>query len=323
MDKCLIFLKKHWALEVFVVLLAILVTGFLGYLEGIERVLDSEAATFRVGEVAISAYDIASALLVIGLVFWTAAVVAGLVERQIIGLKVARVSTRNLIAKIVRIAIYVIAFLVALDAVGLELTALTVFSGALGIGLGFGLQKIASNFISGMILLAEQSIEDGDLVEMPDGTAGFVRKSSARYILLETFDGREILIPNEDFITGRVINWTLTNTKGRIEIKVGVSYGTDLKLAQKLLLDAAREHPACITDPKPQCFLTDFGESSVDFILWFWIEDVTAGRREPQSEVMFAIVDAFKEAGITIPFPQRDVHMVAPAPPNRPKDGAS
>jgi small-conductance mechanosensitive channel len=308
------FLRKHWALGVFLLLAAVLTAGVLGFLEPVERVLDSERATFRIGDLTVSAYDVVSALLIIALTFWVASVIAALAERQIKRLTFGRVSTRNLIAQVTRIVIYVIAFLVGLDALGLDLTALTVFSGALGIGIGFGLQKIASNFISGLILLAEQSIEDGDLVEMPDGTAGFVRRSGARYMLLETFDGKEILVPNEDLITGRVINWTLSNNRGRIEINVGVSYGSDLKKAQALMLEAATNHPSCIADPQPLCFLTTFGESSVDFQLLFWVEDVTAGRREPQSEVMFAIVDAFDAAGITIPFPQRDVHMKSPGP---------
>jgi small-conductance mechanosensitive channel len=312
-------LRKYWAWGVFIILAAILVAGVLGYLDPVQSVLDSEAATFRVGDFTVSAYDAVSALLILIVIVWIAAVTATLAEKQIKGLKVARVSTRNLIAQITRIVIYVIAFLIGLDAVGLDLTALTVFSGALGIGIGFGLQKIASNFISGLILLAEQSIEDGDLVEMPDGTAGFVRKSGARYMLLETFDGKEILVPNEDLITGRVINWTLSNNRGRVEIDVGVSYGTDLKHAQALMLEAARNHPACINDPEPLCFLTTFGDSAIEFQLLFWVEDVTAGRRAPQSEVMFAIVDAFKAAGITIPFPQRDVHMFASAAPETSK----
>jgi small-conductance mechanosensitive channel len=188
-----------------------------------------------------------------------------------------------------------------------------VFGGALGIGLGFGLQKIASNFVSGIILLAENAIEEGDLIEVSDGTMGFVRKSSARYLLLETFDGREILVPNEDMITGRVVNWTLNNTRGRIQIDVGVAYGSDLHKAREVILEAAKNHPLTIEDPAPVCVMTRFGDSSIDFMLLFWVGDVAAGRIVPQSEVMFAINDGLREAGITIPFPQRDVHMIPPA----------
>ena len=193
--------------------------------------------------------------------------------------------------------------------IGLDLTTLTVFGGALGIGLGFGLQKIASNFISGLILLLERSVEQDDLIELPDGTSGFVRRSSARYTLIETFDGKEILIPNEDFITNRVTNWTLSSTKARIQINLGVAYGSDIEQAQELILQAAREHPRCIEDPEPQCFLLNFGDSSVDFTLLFWVENVVDGRWAPQSEVMFAIWRKFREHGIEIPFPQRDLHI--------------
>jgi small-conductance mechanosensitive channel len=129
-------------------------------------------------------------------------------------------------------------------------------------------------------------------------------------MLLETFDGREILVPNEDLITGRVINWTLNNTRGRVEITIGVAYGTDLHLARTLMLEAAVNHPACLSDPAPMCVLERFGDSAIEFRLFFWVGDVTIGRLEPKSEVMFAIVDAFKANAITIPFPQRDVHMI-------------
>ncbi|WP_440957908.1 mechanosensitive ion channel family protein [Oceanicaulis sp. LC35] len=297
-----------WAL--FLGLCAILVAGVAGWLDPVERALSDERLSFSTGDFTITAYMVARVIVVLALVYWMAAVVAGVLDTRIRHAKAFKSGTRSLIAQIVRIAIYIIAGLITLDVVGLDLTALTVFGGALGIGLGFGLQKIASNFISGIILMVERSVEEDDLVELADGTTGFVRRTSARYVLLETFDGKDILIPNEELITGRVINWTLTNSRGRVEIKVGVAYGSDLHLAQSLMLDAAKAHPLCIEDPAPVCVLRTFGDSAIDFTLWFWVADVTKGRMGPQSEVMFAIVDLFEKHGVRIPFPQRDLHIM-------------
>ncbi|WP_421786760.1 mechanosensitive ion channel family protein [Hyphobacterium sp.] len=311
--KFLRWLASFWKWAVFVLLAGVLAAILTGRLAAVEAVLDQDSFAFSVGEARVSAYDVLTAFIALATVFWIVGVIAAYIERRIRALDKVRSSTRVLITNVIRIVLYVLAFIVALDIAGVDLTALTVFSGALGIGLGFGLQKIASNFISGLILLSENAIEEGDLIELADGTAGFLRKTSARYILMETFDGKEILVPNEDMITGRVINWTLSSNKGRIQIDVGVAYGSDLHKARELMLEAARSHPMTITDPAPMCVLRTFGDSSINFMLLFWVGDVTAGRLEPQSDVMFAINDAFKANGITIPFPQRDVHMIPPA----------
>ena len=218
-------------------------------------------------------------------------------------------NTKALLSKSIELSIYFITILVGFSVLGIDLTVLTVIGGALGVGIGLGLQKITSNFISGIILLLEKSIETDDLIEMDNGIYGFVRSIRARFTLIETFDGKEIMVPNEDFITQRVTNWTYTNTKGRIEIFIGVSYKSDLKLAYELILEAAKEHPLCIKDPKPECFLREFDDSSVKFLLYFFIEDVTKGRYQTQSEVMFLIWDKFKTHHIEIPFPQRDIYI--------------
>lgn len=307
-----------WAgILLFITLVAIVYASTTGHLDIVREYLGAPMLTFSVGSLSINAYDALRGMLVLALVFWTTAIISALVEGRLNKSARMRTTTRILITKVFQIALYVIAFLVTMDLIGLDLTSLTIFSGALGIGLGFGLQKIASNFISGLILLLERSVEQDDLIELPDGVTGFVRKSSARYTLIETVDGKEILVPNEDLITNRVTNWTLTNTRGRIEVAIGVSYGADLEQAQTLILEAAREHPSTIDDPAPQCFLRNFGDSSVDFILLFWIEDVVKGRWAPQSEVMFTIWRKFRDAGIEIPFPQRDVHLKSSPSPTK------
>lgn len=294
---------------VFMTIAITLVLGGLGHFDLIKQYTDTASLSFKVGTYQISLYNILKSALIIVLVFWTAAIVADIAETRIKKIRKMRAATRDLVLKIIHILIYFLSFLIALDILGIDLTTLTVFSGALGIGLGFGLQKIASNFISGLILLLEKSVEQDDLVELTDGTFGFVRKSGARYTLIETFDGKEMMIPNEEFITTRVINWTFTNTKGRVEITIGVSYNSDIEKARELILEAAKEHPRCIETPEPKCYLRNFGDSSVDFILHFWVADVTAGRWEPQSEVMFAIWRKFRKNNISIPFPQRDLHI--------------
>ena len=298
---------------IFLTLLSLMILGSMGYFHAVRDVLDTEALTFSVGAYSVSAYMLSSATITIALVFWITAIASDVLEERISRISGIGSSNRALILKITQIVIYLIAILFSLDFVGVDLTTLTVFSGALGIGLGFGLQKVASNFISGLILLMEKSLEDGDLIELADGTFGFIRKSSARFTLIETFDGREILIPNEDLITSRVVNWTYSNTKGRVEIKIGISYDSDLEKASELILQAATEHPSCILDPEPKCFHRNYGDSSVDFILHFWVDDVTIGRWQPQSEVLFSIWKKFKEGGIQMPYPQRDLHLKSPA----------
>tara|TARA_R110000868_G_scaffold2384_5_gene17680 strand:- start:42172 stop:43149 length:978 start_codon:yes stop_codon:yes gene_type:complete len=305
---------------VFLTLLAIVIAGVTGNLDVVRHYLDTEALTFRLGEFHLSLYGLLRAGLLLVLIFWTTAAIAAAVQHRVHAMHGLRGTTRTLISKIAQILIYIIAFLIMMEMLGINLTTLTVFSGAVGIGLGFGLQNIASNFISGLILLIERSVDIGDLVELPDGTTGFVRKSSARYTLIETLDGKEVLVPNEDFIVGHVTNWTLSSSKGRVEISVGVAYGCDIEKAHALILDAAREHPLCIEEPAPQCFLRNFGDSSIDFVLLFWVADVTLGRWKPQSDVMFAIWRKFGENGIEIPFPQRDLHIKNPAALKEPPD---
>lgn len=290
-------------------LLSILGLGYFGQLETIKAYLSADNLVFGFGTVNLSLYDVIAASLIVILIFWLATIVSEFAATQLKRFSIINASNRALATKITQIAIYIIALLIALDFIGIDLTTLTIFSGALGIGLGFGLQKISSNFVSGLILLFEKSIEEGDLLELEDGTYGFIRKASARFTLIETFDGKEVLVPNEDLITSRVTNWTYSNPRGRVEVKIGVAYKSDIQEARRLILEAAREHPRCSVAVEPTCFLLNFGESSVDFTLHFWVDDVTEGRWEPQSDVMFSIWEKFKANNIQIPFPQRDLHL--------------
>lgn len=305
---------RAWVAKLLLLLLvlAFFSLGFLDYLEPIRTFLDTDELSFHLGDMRFSAYLLVKALFSLILIFWLAGLSSDFVEAHIKSLSRIKSSNRALIIKTLQILIYFAAATISLDIFGFDLTTLTIFSGAVGIGVGFGLQKISSNFISGIILLFEKSIEDDDLVELEDGTLGFVRRTGARYTLLETHDGKEMMIPNEDFITSHVTNWTYTNSRGRVEINVGVSYECDVERAIELILEAAKSHPRSIIDPEPVCFMREFADSSINLLLQFWVADVTLGRFEPQSDVMRTIWRLFKENDIQIPYPQRDVHIKSP-----------
>jgi small-conductance mechanosensitive channel len=293
---------------------AFMALGFMDYLKPIEAFLSEERFAFRVGAMRVTLYMVLEGLVTLIALFWLTGIISEFGEQRLRAIKGIRASNRALIIKAFQILVYFIAALIMLEVLGIDLTTLTVFSGAIGIGIGFGLQKITSNFISGLILLFEKSVEHDDLIELEDGTFGFIRHTGARYTLMETFDGKEIMIPNEDFITSRVTNWTFSSTRGRVEIVIGVSYDSDIEQARELMLEAAIEHPRSIADPEPVCFLREFADSSVNFLLYFWVEDVTLGRYEPKSDVMRAIWKKFKEHQIVIPFPQRDLHLKTSLP---------
>jgi small-conductance mechanosensitive channel len=267
---------------------------------------------FSVGTVDVSAYAIVKTIAAVCILFWLAGVISRIVEQRLRRIRSLRASNRALILKIFQIALYVFVFMMVLQVMGINLTALSVFGGALGVGLGFGLQKIASNFISGIILLFEKSIQVDDMIELENGTMGFVRHTGARYTLIETTEGKDILIPNEDFITQRMVNWTYSSKKARVEIKLSISYTSDLHTARRLMLEAAAANPRCIKDPKPLCVVDNFGDSGIGLILHFWIPDVTDGRMEPKSDVMISIWDQFQRHNITLATPQKEIRILKP-----------
>ncbi len=302
------------------ILLPAAVLRLFGLLLPVTEYLDSIG--FSVGEVDITVYKVLKGLLVASVLIWLGKVLSSAGESYIRMRKHLNISTRELLVKLFQIALYFLLFVMLLDMIGIDLTALAVFSGALGVGLGFGLQKIASNFISGIILLTERSITIGNLLEMDDGLYGFMRRMGARSSVIETFDGKEVVVPNEDFITSRVANLTQSNRTGRIEVAVGVSYASDLKQVEGILLEAAKGHPECMEDPEPKVYLREFGDSSVNFLMTFWVGDVEiTGKWGPQSDVMHTIWDRFHEEGIEIPFPQQDVHIKGPIDLRGDKDG--
>ncbi|MET0156294.1 MAG: mechanosensitive ion channel domain-containing protein [Rickettsiales bacterium] len=263
------------------------------------------------GQVHITAYTVIKAIFIVSLVVWIGQIISRTAESRIRRNMAISRPTQELLIKLFDILLYLALGMTTLNLLGIDLTALAVFSGALGVGLGFGLQKIASNFISGIILLTEKSININNLIEMDDGVSGYVRKLGARASVVETFDGKEVMVPNEDFITSRVANLTHTTSRGRVDVPVQVAYGSDLRLVQRLMLGAAQNSPHASKEEEltPQCFLRAFGESSVNFLLTFWLDDVTQGRWRAQSDVMFEIWESFTAHNVQIPFPQRDVYI--------------
>jgi len=217
-------------------------------------------------------------------------------------------SLQYAISQIVANAVLVIGIFIVLDNTGIHLGALTVFAGAVGVGIGFGLQNIASNFISGLVILAERPITIGDRVEVT-GIAGQVQQIRARSTVILTNDNITMIVPNTKFIDSPVTNWTYGDPRVRFRIPIGVAYGSDVNKVRDVLTAAGREHPAALSDPAPSVFLRQFGESSIDFELVVWSTEMSSRPSRFKSDLNFLIEKHLREAGIEIPFPQRDLHI--------------
>ena len=217
--------------------------------------------------------------------------------------------TQKLLAqKLASIAVIVAAFFIGIDMMNIDLTAFAVFGGALGLAVGFGLQKTVGNLIAGIILLMDRSIKPGDVIVVGD-SFGWVNKIGVRAVSVVTRDGKEHLIPNENLMTQEVENWSYSDRNVRVRIPVGVSYNCDLKLAQELMLKAASDSPRVLDSPKPNVWLSGYGDSSVDHEILAWISDPESGVGNVKSDVLNRLWWMFKENGIELPFPQRDVHI--------------
>ena len=287
-------------------LMPALILDIFGMLDLAIEYLDFYA--FKIGNVRISIYLVIKAIIVLMIVFWISSLVSKKSKSYVDNSKNIKSSTKSIIAKFIDIIVYAIVIIILLKTFGVDMTTLALIGGAVGVGIGFGLQKIASNFISGIILLFEKSVEIGDVVELDGGNIyGIVKHFGGRYTLIEGSDGKEIMVPNEDFIIQKVTNWSYTNNRARIEINLGVAYGSDLKMVREILLNCARENPRCLNYPEAECFVTSFGEYDIRFTLYFWISDILEGRLKPKSDVLINIWDKLQENNIRIPFPQREV----------------
>lgn len=278
-------------------------------LDPVSVLLDSTA--IHVGETRISVLLVLKAVLAVSLTLWLASTIGNFFNVRIQRSEELTPTLRVLIGKVLKIALMLVGLAVALAAIGVDLTALTVLSGALGVGIGFGLQKVVSNFISGIIILTDRSIKPGDTITLGD-TFGWIRELRARFVSVVTRDGKEYLIPNEDFITNQVINWSFSDNLVRIDVNFHVSYESDPHEVMRISKEAARSVARVVEHKPVVCWLTGFGEFSLDFVLRFWIHDPPGGLANVRGQVLLALWDAFKENGIQIPYPRRDVSVRTP-----------
>jgi small-conductance mechanosensitive channel len=274
-----------------------------------------EALSFQSGSHRFSLWLLFQAAAVIVVAVILALTLARVVETRLMGVTQMNLSLRMALSKAGRTVFLILAVLVALPAVGIDLTVLSVFGGALGVGIGFGLQKVASNYISGFIILLDRSVRIGDLVTV-DGKYGAVSQINTRYTLLRSLDGTESIVPNETLITHTVVNHSLTKPNVRITLPVQVAYEADLEQAEGIMLEAARSQGRVVLDEPdnlPRVFLKEFADNGILLELAVWIRDPSEGQNNLRSDINWAIWRRFKAAGIEIPFPQRVVHLVASA----------
>ena len=299
---------KAWENIISTLMWIVVALYLLGWLPGILQTLDNLA--FRIGTNSVSLLSVINFIILSAILFTLAMWVSNYVERRVRSSKHLNASLQVGLAKFLKFFLIALAILIALDAVGIDLTALTVFGGALGVGLGFGLQRITSNFISGFILLFDRSIKPGDVISIGD-KFGWVQELRARYIVVMDRDGVETLIPNENLVTSDVINWSYSNPNVRLKIPVAISYGDDPEQALALLNEAATHCDRVLMDPPPVARLMEFGDNGILLELRIWINDPQNGLSNVRSDLNLAIWRLFKQAGITIPFPQRDVYVKA------------
>lgn len=280
--------------------------GTLGGLQPLSSGLDN--ARFTAGNTTISLLDVISAIAIILILLALARALIGVTSRWIASISGFDPSQRVLFQKVAQIAVVTVAIFLGIDVLGIDLTALAVFSGAFGLAIGFGLQKTFGNLISGLILLMDRSIKPGDIIVVGD-TFGWVNKIGVRAVSVLTRDGKEHLIPNERLMTEEVENWSYSSRDVRVHVGFSVSYESDLRLVQKLAVEAAIGAPRVLAKPDAVCWIKSFGDSGVEFDLRIWIDDPEAGVGNIVSEVFLRIWDAFKANGISMPYPQRDIHV--------------
>ena len=295
-------------------LLPVLILQIFGVLATITDYLD--AFDLELGNIRISAYGLVRAIVFGSVLFWLGRI-SNREGQRIIRLQVGiDVGTREVVAKLFQVTLFSALFIVLLQILGINLTALAVFGGALGVGLGIGLQAIASNFISGLIILLDRSMTVGDYIELDDGRLGKIRSINMRSTLLETFDGKDVMVPNEQFITTRFVNWTHNDEKQRYTLKFQVAYKTDIPAMLDIVRHVVRSHPQVINEPDtPTEELADaeisgFGDSGIDILVEFWMEGIDDGKNRVGADLLLMIWQALKDNSIEIPFPQREVKLL-------------
>lgn len=292
-----------WAMWVYATLVALNLTDDVaGFLDGV---------AISIGDLHISALGILKAVLLIGILLTLARLGTRAAERGLKNNDDITPSMQVLLAKGIQVLLYGAVFMAAIRTLGFDLTGIALLSGAIGVGIGFGLQKVVSNLISGIIILMDRSIKPGDVISLGD-TFGWINALGARYVSVVTRDGREYLIPNEDLITNQVVNWSHSDKFVRLDLKFGTSYGDDPHKVRATAIRSVKTVGRVLSggSHEPVCHITGFGDSSVDYVLRFWISDPTKGLTNIRGNVYLVLWDAFQSEGITFPFPQREVRLL-------------
>lgn len=295
-------------------ILPIAVLHIFGWLDEVVEYL--ETISLQIGNFEISAYGVARVLIFGSVLFWLGRLSNNAGQQIIRNQHDLDIGTREVFAKLFQVALFFVVFLLLLQIMGINLTALAVFGGALGVGLGFGLQAIASNFISGIILLLDRSLSVGDFVEMEDGRRGTIRELNMRSTTLETYDGKDIMVPNEQFITTSFTNWTHKNIKQRYSLEFQVAYKTDLHLLFDLVRGIVASHPQVISgddiplEERPDAEIKGFADSGIDILVEFWMEGIDDGPNRVGADLLLMIWDTLRQNNIEIPFPQREIKII-------------
>ena len=292
----------------------LLLLHLLGVLSQLVKILES--MSISIGNIEMSAYGITRVAIFGSLLFWIGRVSSKTGREIIYKQEQLDRRTREVASKVVEAAIFVLVSLLLLQIMGINLTTLAVFGGALGVGIGFGLQAIASNFISGIIILLDRSVSIGDYVELEDGRTGIVRQLDMRSTTLETFDGKDIVVPNEKFIVEPFTNWTHKDPKQRYRVDFSVAYHTDIRKLVDVIKNVVAEHPQVISgedipiEERPDCEIDSFGDSGVNMFVEFWMEGIDDGKNRVGGDLLLSIFEAMREHGFEIPFPQREVRVL-------------
>ena len=309
------FISNNFVAKIMLIVgIPILLLQAIGLLDNLVAVLDGMAV--QIGNIRLSMLDISRAAIFGSFIFWLGRVSSNTGQEMIRNQEKLDFRTREVAAKLLEIAIFILVFLLLLQVMGINLTALAVFGGAVGIGLGFGLQTIASNFISGLIILLDRSLSIGDYVELEDGRTGYVTSMNMRSTTLETFDGKDIIVPNEMFVASSFTNWTHKNKKQRYRVDFSVAYDSDIRRLVEIIKEAVATHPQVLSgeeypiEERPDCEIDSFGDSGVNMFVEFWMEAIDDGKNRVDGDLLLTIFEAMRENGFTIPFPQREVRVL-------------
>jgi small-conductance mechanosensitive channel len=274
--------------------------SILGLLDDTVAALDARAIV--IGGLRITPLLVLKTAVLLAVAMWAATTASNFLDRRVQHIAGLTPSIQVLLGKLIRIGVMTAAIVIVLGAAGIDLSVLAVFTGAIGVGVGLGMQKIVSNFVSGIILLADKSIKPGDVISVGDHF-GWVANMGARYTSVDMKDGRELLVPNEDLITQRVINWTYSSDLMRLEVKFSTTYDSGLHKTREAAVKAALGVEQVLKAPPPVCHLTGYGTAAIEYVLWFWIKDAATGPTAVRSAVMIALWDTFEREGVKLPIP--------------------